>query len=52
MQVAVPASQIYAIDASLTPESMAVDYTKKLAKVWGKDVSIPSPPPTRSTFYN
>ncbi|KAL3661700.1 hypothetical protein V7S43_013458 [Phytophthora oleae] len=36
--IPVPASQIYTIDASLTPEAMAVDYTKKLAEVWGSDV--------------
>lgn len=39
-QIPVPASQIYTIDASLTPEAMAVDYSKKLAEVWGSDVSI------------
>ncbi|POM67777.1 6-phosphogluconolactonase [Phytophthora palmivora] len=37
--IPVPASQIYTIDASLTPEAMAVDYTKKLAEVWDNDVS-------------
>ncbi|CAI5718066.1 unnamed protein product [Peronospora destructor] len=36
--ISVPESQIYCIDASLTPKSMAVDYTKKLAKVWGNDI--------------
>ncbi|KAJ8579019.1 hypothetical protein ON010_g186 [Phytophthora cinnamomi] len=36
--IPVPASQIYTIDASLTPEAMAVDYTKKLAEIWGSDL--------------
>ncbi|CEG44382.1 6-phosphogluconolactonase [Plasmopara halstedii] len=36
--IPVPASQICTIDASLTPKDMAVDYTKKLAKIWGSNV--------------
>ncbi|CAI5715128.1 unnamed protein product [Peronospora effusa] len=36
--ISIPESQIFSIDASLTPKSMAVDYTKKLAEVWGNDL--------------
>lgn len=38
LQVAIPAAQIYTIDASLSPEAAAVDYTAKLASVWGNEV--------------
>uniref|UniRef100_M4BY53 6-phosphogluconolactonase n=1 Tax=Hyaloperonospora arabidopsidis (strain Emoy2) TaxID=559515 RepID=M4BY53_HYAAE len=36
--IGVPESQVFAIDASLTPTAMAEDYTKKLAAVWGSHV--------------
>ncbi|KAF4322680.1 hypothetical protein BBO99_00002731 [Phytophthora kernoviae] len=36
--IPVPTSQIYTIDASLSPADMAVDYTKKLAEIWGSDL--------------
>ena len=38
LQVSIPASQIYTIDASLSPADAAVDYTNKLAKVWSGEV--------------
>lgn len=38
LQVAIPAAQIHTIDASLSPEAAAVDYTAKLATVWGDEV--------------
>lgn len=37
-QVPIPANQIYTIDASLEPAAAAVDYTAKLATVWGTEV--------------
>lgn len=37
-QVAIPSAQIYTIDASLSPEAAAVDYTSKLAQIWGNEV--------------
>ncbi|CAH0476143.1 unnamed protein product [Peronospora belbahrii] len=36
--IPVPESQIYSINASLTPDAMAADYTKKLTEVWGTDL--------------
>ncbi|KAI9912820.1 hypothetical protein PsorP6_006274 [Peronosclerospora sorghi] len=36
--IPVPESQVYCIDASLTPQEMALDYTKKLAEVWGSNL--------------
>ncbi|KAJ0407667.1 hypothetical protein ATCC90586_001849 [Pythium insidiosum] len=33
--VPIPSNQIYTIDASLSPEAAAADYTSKLASVWG-----------------
>ncbi|TYZ58811.1 hypothetical protein PybrP1_001587 [[Pythium] brassicae (nom. inval.)] len=36
--VAIPAAQIHTIDASLSPEAAAVDYTAKLATIWGDEL--------------
>lgn len=36
--MAIPAAQIHTIDASLSPEAAAVDYTAKLATIWGNEV--------------
>lgn len=38
LQVPIPVNQIYTIDASLEPAAAAVDYTAKLATVWGTEV--------------
>ncbi|TMW55154.1 hypothetical protein Poli38472_013916 [Pythium oligandrum] len=36
--VPIPADQIYTLDASLSPEQAAVDYTAKLATIWGSEL--------------
>jgi hypothetical protein len=46
-QIPVPREQIFTIDASLSPAAMAVDYTSKLATVWGDQVRAAGGPDDR-----